>query len=97
MAKPVVLSKRALRQISAEMEYQRQNWSELAAAKLWEAVLHKMALISENPEMYAETRFEGIRRCNVTSYIAIYYSVRPSQVSVLRFYGTAQDPQNLKF
>lgn len=82
----------AVTELEFTLKYLEVYFSEREIRKLLESLENKLALISENPNLFAYSEFKNIRRVTVEKYNTLYYKVIGSYVIVLSFFSNRQNP-----
>ena len=81
------------------IEYLEENWTEKELRTLAESIEEKLALISQNPNLFqASDNKKNIRRVVIQTYNTLYYRFENEQIEIISFFSNRQNPKrrNLK-
>ena len=81
------------------IEYLDENWTEKELRTLAESIEEKLALISQNPNLFqASDNKKNIRRVVIQTYNTLYYRFENEQIEIISFFSNRQNPKrrNLK-
>ena len=89
----------ALKELEKTIEYLEENWTEKELRTLAESIEEKLALISQNPNLFqASDNKKNIRRVVIQTYNTLYYIFENEQIEIISFFSNRQNPKrrNLK-
>ncbi|MFN9688318.1 MAG: type II toxin-antitoxin system RelE/ParE family toxin [Bacteroidota bacterium] len=89
----------ALKELEKTREYLEENWTEKELRTLAESIEEKLALISQNPNLFqASDNKKNIRRVVIQTYNTLYYRFENEQIEIISFFSNRQNPKrrNLK-
>ena len=89
----------ALKELEKTIEYLEENWTEKELRTLAESIEEKLALISQNPNLFqASDNKKNIRRVVIQTYKTLYYRFENEQIEIISFFSNRQNPKrrNLK-
>ena len=89
----------ALKELEITIEYLEENWTEKELRTLAESIEEKLALISQNPNLFqASDNKKNIRRVVIQTYNTLYYRFENEQIEIISFFSNRQNPKrrNLK-
>ena len=87
----------ALKELEKTIEYLEENWSEKELRNLAENIEEKLALISQNPNLFqASGHKKEIRRVVILTYNKLYYRVTNEQIEIISFFSNRQSPKKRK-
>ena len=89
----------ALKELEKTIEYLEENWTEKELRTLAESIEEKLALISQNPNLFqASDNKKNIRRVVIQTYNTLYYRFENEQIEIISFFSNRQNPKrrNLK-
>ncbi len=89
----------ALKELEKTIEYLEENWKEKELRTLAESIEEKLALISQNPNLFqASDNKKNIRRVVIQTYNTLYYRFENEQIEIISFFSNRQNPKrrNLK-
>lgn len=96
MAKKVIVSPRAAKDLEKITGYLFENWN----SKVVEGFINRyeecLDFISEKPEFYPIARKDKqIRRCVMTKHNIIYFKELSDRIAILTVFDTRQNPKKL--
>lgn len=87
----------ALLELKTTFEYLDQNWSEKELSKLSYEIERTLNLISQNPQIFSQTKGKNIRRVVILKYNTLYYRIKgENRVEILSFFSNRQHPDKRK-
>ena len=89
----------AFKELEKTIEYLEENWTEKELRTLAESIEEKLALISQNPNLFqASDNKKNIRRVVIQTYNTLYYRFENEQIEIISFFSNRQNPKrrNLK-
>lgn len=89
----------ALKELEKTIEYLEENWTKKELRTLAESIEEKLALISQNPNLFqASDNKKNIRRVVIQTYNTLYYRFENEQIEIISFFSNRQNPKrrNLK-
>ena len=87
----------ALKELQKTIEYLEENWTEKELRNLAENIEEKVALISQNPNLFqASSHKKEIRRVIILTYNTLYYRVKNDQIEIISFFSNRQSPKKRK-
>ena len=89
----------ALKELEKTIVYLEENWTEKELRTLAESIEEKLALISQNPNLFqASDNKKNIRRVVIQTYNTLYYRFENEQIEIISFFSNRQNPKrrNLK-
>ena len=96
MAKKVIVSPRAERNIEKIAEYLFENWSAKLVEEFIERYEECFDLISKKPQLYPIVRnAKQVRRCIMTKHNLIYFKEFPDRITIITIFDTRQNPKKL--
>lgn len=97
MKREVVLSKRAKRKLEKLLEYLEKEWSVRIKNEFIKKLDKTLKIIQANPEGFPKTTFiKELHKCVVTKQNTIYYRITKSEIEIVTFFDTRQDPKKLQ-
>ena len=79
------------------IEYLEENWTEKELRTLAESIEEKLALISQNPNLFqASDNKKNIRRVVIQTYNTLYYRFENEQIEIISFFSNRQNPKRRK-
>ena len=79
------------------IEYLEENWTEKELRTLAESIEEKLALISQNPNLFqASDNKKNIRRVVIQTYNTLYYRFENEQIEIISFFSNRQNPKKRK-
>ncbi len=99
MAFEIKWTPRALESYMDNIAYLEREWSENEIMNFVNAVDEKIKLTALFPELFVATnRRKGIHRVVINKQVILFYRVRKalSQIELLLFWNTHQNPDNIK-
>ncbi|MFN5788168.1 MAG: type II toxin-antitoxin system RelE/ParE family toxin, partial [Bacteroidota bacterium] len=87
------------KELEKTIEYLEENWTEKELRNLAESIEEKLALISQNPNLFqASDNKKNIRRVVIQTYNTLYYRFENEQIEIISFFSNRQNPKrrNLK-
>ena len=79
----------ALKELEKTIEYLEENWTEKELRTLAESIEEKLALISQNPNLFqASDNKKNIRRVVIQTYNTLYYRFENEQIEIILFSQT---------
>ena len=91
----VIWSKKALEDYHSIIDYLILKWSERSAEKFIDKVYTKIHFIKTHPEAFEKTDFENSRSALITKHITLFFKISNSNIYLIRFWNTFQDPEKL--
>lgn len=86
-----------LSELKTTYDYLEQNWSEKELSKLSNEIERTLSLISQNPQIFSQTKGKSIRRVVILKYNTLYYRVKEGdRVEILSFFSNRQHPDKRK-
>jgi plasmid stabilization system protein ParE len=87
----------ALKELEKTIEYLEENWTEKELKNLAENIEEKLALISQNPNLFQTSDYKKeIRRVVILTYNTLYYRVTNEQIEIISFFSNRQNPGKRK-
>ena len=87
----------ALKELEKTIEYLEENWTEKELRTLAESIEEKLALISQNPNLFqASDNKKNIRRVVIQTYNTLYYRFENEQIEIISFFSNRQNPKRRK-
>lgn len=87
----------ALKELEKTIEYLEENWTEKELKNLAESIEEKVALISQNPNLFQASDYKkGIRRVVILTYNTLYYRFTNEQIEIISFFSNRQSPKKRK-
>ena len=87
----------ALKELEKTIEYLEENWTEKELRNLAENIEEKLALISQNPNLFQASSYKkDIRRVVILTYNTLYYRVTEEQIEIISFFSNRQNPKKRK-
>ena len=87
----------ALKELEKTIEYLEENWTEKELRNLAENIEEKLALISQNPNLFQVSNYKKeIRRVVILKYNTLYYRVTNEQIEIISFFSNRQSPKKRK-
>lgn len=97
MAKKIVWTKRALKNLDKTITYLQENWSEKVIDSFVTKTYETLYLLCEFPEIgVTENRNKNIRGLLITRHNKLFYKITKDSIVVLRIVDTRQNPNRLK-
>ncbi|MDZ7719553.1 MAG: type II toxin-antitoxin system RelE/ParE family toxin [Balneolaceae bacterium] len=93
----VVWTEEAARNVDSVIDYLQENWSQREVQRFLGKLRERVWLISQNPELFPESKVvQNTRRSVLSKQITIYYRVESLQIEILHVFDTRQNPHKLK-
>ena len=87
----------ALKELEKTIEFLEENWTEKELRNLAENLEEKLALISQNPDLFQASNLKkGIRRVVILTYNTLYYRIANEQIEIISFFSNRQNPKKRK-
>jgi plasmid stabilization system protein ParE len=87
----------ALKELEKTIKYLEKNWTEKELRNLAESIDEKLALISQNPNLFqASDNKKNIRRVVIQTYNTLYYRFENEQIEIISFFSNRQNPKRRK-
>jgi len=87
----------ALKELEKTIKYLEENWTEKELRNLAENIEEKLALISQNPNLFqASNHKKEIRRVVILKYNTLYYRIENEQIEIISFFSNRQSPKKRK-
>lgn len=97
MAKKVIISPRAERDLEKITDYLLEKWDSKVVDDFIKRYLECFDILSKNPELYPIARKgKQIRRCVVTKHNVAYFKELGDRITILTVFDTRQNPKKLK-
>ena len=74
------------------IEWLQLNWTDKEMSKFIKRTNKVLELISTNPEIYRKSEKANIHQAIITKHNLLLYKINGSQVELLTFFDTKQDP-----
>ena len=88
----------ALKELEKTIEYLEENWTEKELRTLAESIEEKLALISQNPNLFqASDNKKNIRSVVIQTYNTLYYRFENEQIEIISFFSNRQNPKRRNF
>ena len=96
MAKPIVLTPIAERDLDSITEYLLNNWSTVVTETFLLRFKQVCTYISASPDIYPLIyKKQGIRKCILSKHNTIYFREHIHKIDILTIFDTRQDPDKL--
>ena len=87
----------ALKELEKTVEYLEENWTEKELWNLAENIEEKVALISQNPNLFQASNYKKeIRRVVILKHNTLYYRIKNNQIEIISFFSNRQSPKKRK-
>ena len=87
----------ALKELEKTVEYLEENWTEKELRNLAENIEEKVALISQNPNLFQASNYKKeIRRVVILKHNTLYYRIKNNQIVIISFFSNRQSPKKRK-
>ncbi|WP_037320018.1 type II toxin-antitoxin system RelE/ParE family toxin [Salegentibacter sp. Hel_I_6] len=96
MDRRVIISPIAEKKLQALLEYLLEEWSLKVKTNFIKRLEDYLQIIKQEPESFPESgKISGLRRCVITKQVSIYYEFNDTEIRILTFFDTRQDPGKL--
>ena len=93
MAHSIKWTKTAKRQLDILIEFLLEEANEQAISKLLADIEHKLSMIAAFPEVgRPSSKVPEVRLVNINKHLQLFYSITPTNISVLNLFDTRQSP-----
>lgn len=96
MAKEVIWSDQAILTFNAIIKYLEMEWSEKEIVKFVNETERVIALLSEYPTIFRKTNLVNVREALVTPHNLLIYQINYSDITLVTFWDTRQNPKTKK-
>ncbi|MBS1584931.1 MAG: type II toxin-antitoxin system RelE/ParE family toxin [Bacteroidetes bacterium] len=80
----------------ANLEYLEKSWTNAVINDFLDRVEEVLQTLRESPYIYSLHREQdGVRKCVVNERIVLFFIINEETITLLSFWNTYQDPQNL--
>ena len=97
MSRKVIISEIAEKRLESLFEYLLEEWSFKGKSDFIKKLDKNIQIIKDQPDSFPESDKEsGLRKCVITKQTTLYYQFSDTEVHLLTFFDTRQDPEKLK-
>ena len=79
------------------LEYLEQKWTSKEVEIFIDRTDEVINYLSENPRQYIHSKKKDAYRAVITRQVSLYYRIKLTEIELLIFWDTRQNPDNLKF
>jgi hypothetical protein len=80
---------------SLVLEYLDQNWTSKEITKFIDRTYEVISYLTTNPKQFIYSKNKDAYRVDVTRQVSLYYLIKSTEVELLIFWDTRQDPNKL--
>lgn len=77
------------------LEYLEQNWTPKEIVKFIDRTDEVINFIIRNPNQYFYSKKKNSYRAVVTKHVSLFYKIKSTEIELLIFWDTRQDPNKL--
>ena len=78
------------------LEYLEKNWTSREVIKFIDRTDEVINYLAENPKQYIYSKKKDAYRAVVTMQVSLYYRIKSTEIELMIFWDTRQDPNKLK-
>ncbi|MFT7197632.1 MAG: hypothetical protein ACI83W_002003 [Marinoscillum sp.] len=75
----------------------KQKWTSKEISNFIDRTDELIGYLTQNPRQYIYSKKKDAYRAVVTKHISLYYRIKSTEIELLIFWDTRQDPESLNF
>ncbi|WP_299157074.1 type II toxin-antitoxin system RelE/ParE family toxin [uncultured Christiangramia sp.] len=97
MSRKIKISQIAEEKLELLFEYLLEEWSYKVKSNFVKKLDKNIQIIKNQPESFPKSdKQDGLRKCVITKQTTLFYEFNDTEIHILTFFDTRQDPKKLK-
>ena len=92
----IIWTQEAKQDYLENIEYLLEKWTEKSARNFINEVDDVLELLQINPKLFPLSDYKSIRRAVICKQITLFYQLKDSNIYLIRFWNSYQDPDSLE-
>ena len=92
----IIWTQEAKQDYLENIEYLLEKWTEKSARNFINEADDVLELLQINPKLFPLSDYKSIRRAVIRKQITLFYQLKDSNIYLIRFWNSYQDPDSLE-